>query len=122
AANYNQVLLKLAVRRAAESDFTSPLLRRLKQTESNLTRALHDLPRVQKLLDRKDPEQAQQLFWRLMDPVDQATLWYGMKNMPLQPVALTYANPTRNKCDTATQALWNGKALQACNKQLAEAT
>jgi hypothetical protein len=111
-------LAKLAEQRVADKDISTRVSRGLRRVEGSLPKVQNGMQQVTQLLDRNQPEQAQLLFWRLTEEIEPKTIWYGLKNVPSRPVALNTLDSYRNRCYTATQALWRVKAQRTCDEAM----
>ncbi|MCE9556146.1 MAG: hypothetical protein K8T91_22585 [Planctomycetes bacterium] len=117
---YRDRLTKLADLRTTDKAIVPKILNRLKRVDSDSQEALRRMPQVVQLLDRKQPEQAQLLFWRLTKEAEPRTIWYGRPNLPPRaPSAYSSLVVYRNKCSEAMRALWKAQALKACADAIA---
>jgi len=114
AADFRIRLTKLAAERVMDKDVSTRVTRGLRRVEVDLPKVIARLPQVVQLLERKQPEQAQLLFWRLTEEIEPKTIWYGLKNVPDRPVALNSLDSYRNRCFNAAQELWRAEAKKAC--------
>lgn len=120
AEDYLARLTRLADLRTTDKTIIPKILARQNRMESESQEALRRMPQVVQLLDRKQPEQAQLLFWRLTKDIEPRTIWYGRVNVPIRaPSAYTSLQVYRNKCSDAMLALWKAQALKACSDAFA---
>jgi len=118
AEDYRVRLTALAEERVKDEVLLNKVKIRLRRVEENLSKVQNGMRQVTQLLDRKQPEQAQLLFWRLKEEIEPKTIWYGRKNVPNRPVALNSLDTYRNSCNTAAQAVWRAQAQKECDVAL----